>query len=209
MKKDFLFKRGMVFLADFSGTGAIGSEQGTHANGSDLTPVIIIQNDIGNKFSPTVIVAVITSKLTKAKMPTHVELHREIGLEKDSVVLCEQLKTIDKQRLKNFYCKVSRDKMAEIDRAMNISLGQVNVREEQVLKQAEEVNYWIRNIDDLIDDIYASNEQIRQRIIRLSVEYNKLKKMCEENRLYVSNYVSINEVKYRNLYKEDKKFAVI
>ena len=209
MREGFLFKRGMVFLADFSGSGAIGSEQGTHANGSDLTPVVIIQNDIGNKFSPTVIVAVITSKLTKAKMPTHVELHRELGLEKDSVVLCEQLKTIDKQRLKKFCCKVSRDKMAEIDRAMSISLGQVNVREEQVLKQAEEVNYWIRNIDDLIDDIYASNEQIRQRIIRLSVEYNKLKKMCEENRLYVSNYVTINEVKYRNLYKEDKKFAVI
>lgn len=99
--------------------------------------------------------------------------------------------------------------MAEIDRAMNISLGQINVREEQVLKQAEEVKYWIRNIDDLADDIYASNEQIRQRIIRLSVEYNKLKKMCEENRLYVSNYVVMNEVKYRNLYKEDKKFAVI
>lgn len=67
MREGFLFKRGMVFLADFSGTGAIGSEQGTHANGSDLTPVIIIQNDIGNKFSPTVIVAVITSRLTKAK----------------------------------------------------------------------------------------------------------------------------------------------
>lgn len=209
MRKGFLFKRGMVFLADFSGSGAIGSEQGTHANGSDLTPVIIIQNDVGNKFSPTVIVAVITSKLTKAKMPTHVELHREIGLEKDSVILCEQLKTIDKQRLKKFYCKVNRDKMAEIDRAMSISLGQVNVREEEVLKQAEEVKYWIRNIDDLIDDIYASNEQIRQRVIRLSVEYNKLKKMCEENRLYVSNYVVINEVKYRNLYKEDKQFAAI
>lgn len=209
MREGFLFKRGMVFLADFSGVGAIGSEQGTHANGSDLTPVIIIQNDVGNKFSPTVIVAVITSKLTKAKMPTHVELHREIGLEKDSVILCEQLKTIDKQRLKKFCAKVNRDKMAEIDRAMSISLGQVNVREEEVLKQAEEVKYWIRNIDDLIDDIYASNEQIRQRVIRLSVEYNKLKKMCEENRLYVSNYVVINEVKYRNLYKEDKQFAAI
>lgn len=209
MKEGFLFKRGMVFLADFTGAGTIGSEQGTHANGSDLTPVIIVQNDIGNKFSPTVIVAIITSKLTKAKMPTHVELHREIGLEKDSVVLCEQLKTIDKQRLQKFCTKVNRDKMAEIDRAMGISLGQINTREEQVLKQAEEVNYWIRNIDDLVDDIYASNEQIRQRIIRLSVEYNKLKKMCEENRLYVSNYVTMNEVKYRNLYKEDKKFAVI
>lgn len=209
MMNGFMFKRGMVFLADFSNCGTVGSEQGTHANGSDLTPVILISNDIGNKFSPTVIVAIITSKLTKAKMPTHVELHKEIGLEKDSVVLLEQIKTIDKQRLKKFCTKVSRDKMEEIDRAMNISLAQINVREEQALKQAEEVKYYIRVIDHLIDDVYASKEQIRQRVMRLSYEYNKLKLICEENRLHVDNYVKINEVKYRNLYKDEKQFAVI
>lgn len=209
MKEGFLFKRGMVFLADFSGEGAVGSEQGTHANGSNLTPVIIVQNDIGNKFSPTVIVSIITSKLNKSKMPTHVDLHMEMGLERNSVVLCEQVKTISKLRLKKFCCKVNKDKMIEIDRAMKISLGQLDIKEERVLNQVEEVKYWIRNIDDLLDDVYSSNEQIRQRVIRLSCEYNKLKKMCEENRLYVNNYIIINEVKYRNLYKEDKQFAVM
>lgn len=205
MMNGFMFKRGMVFLADMNGTGSVGSEQGTHANGSNITAVLITQNDVGNKYSPTVTVAVISSKIHKCKLPTHVLLKVEVGLEKDSVVLCEQIKTIDKQRLYQFCCKLDREKMKEVDRAMKISQGLLDTREEEVLEQLEEVKYWSRNIDELTDDMFASNEQIRQRIARLQIEYNKLKKLCDVKRLYVSDYFVMNEVKYRNLLKDDKK----
>ena len=86
-------KRGDIFYADLS--PVIGSEQG------GIRPVIIIQNDIGNKYSPTVIVAAITSQINKAKLPTHVEISsEEYGLNRDSVVLLEQVRTLDKKRLK-------------------------------------------------------------------------------------------------------------
>ena len=174
--RGMLIKRGMVFLLDMTGMGAIGSEQGESVKGS-LRPCVIIQNDIGNRFSPTVVVALITSKMTKAKIPTHIRLDRE--------------------------------KMAEIDRAMNISLGQLNVREEEVLKQVDEVKYLIRNIDELIDDLYSSKNQIRQRVIRLNCEYNKLKRMCEENGLYIGNYIVLDEIKYLSILKDERKYATV
>ena len=89
----FMVKRGDIFYADLS--PVVGSEQG------GIRPVLIVQNDIGNKYSPTVIVAAITSKINKAKMPTHIEIEGEKhGLAKDSVILDEQIRTIDKRRLK-------------------------------------------------------------------------------------------------------------
>lgn len=206
--RGMLIKRGMVFLLDMTGMGAIGSEQGESVKGN-LRPCVIIQNDIGNRFSPTVVVALITSKMTKAKMPTHIRLDKEIGLDTNSIVMLEQIKTVDKQRLVKFCCKLDREKIAEIDRAMNISLGQLNVREEQVLKQVEEVKYLMRSIDDLIDDLYSSKNQIRQRVIRLNCEYNKLKRMCEENNLYVSNYIVLDEIKYLSMLKDERKYATV
>ena len=86
-------KRGDIYYADLS--PVVGSEQG------GLRPVLIIQNDVGNKYSPTVIAAAITSRMEKSKLPTHIDLYAEkVGLAKDSVVLLEQVRTIDKQRLK-------------------------------------------------------------------------------------------------------------
>ena len=88
-------KRGDIFYADLS--PVVGSEQG------GLRPVLVVQNDIGNKFSPTVIIAAITSQISKAKLPTHIELDaRTFGLKKDSVVLLEQIRTLDKMRLQTF-----------------------------------------------------------------------------------------------------------
>ena len=88
-----IVKRGDIYYADLS--PVVGSEQG------GVRPVLIIQNDIGNKYSPTVIATAITSQINKAKMPTHIELDaNEYGLSKDSVVLAEQIRTIDKRRLK-------------------------------------------------------------------------------------------------------------
>ena len=109
-------KRGDIFYADLS--PVIGSEQG------GIRPVIIIQNDIGNKYSPTVIVAAITSQINKAKLPTHVEISsEEYGLNRDSVVLLEQIRTLDKKRLKEKLTYLSEDKMKEVDHALDISLG--------------------------------------------------------------------------------------
>ena len=109
-------KRGDVYYADLR--PVIGSEQG------GVRPVLIIQNDVGNKHSPTVIIAAITSKMNKAKLPTHIPLHADTsGLSKDSVVLLEQVRTIDKRRLKEKMGTVDARSMNAIDNAISISLG--------------------------------------------------------------------------------------
>lgn len=109
-------KRGDIFYADLS--PVIGSEQG------GIRPVIIIQNDIGNKYSPTVIVAAITSQINKAKLPTHVEISsEEYGLNRDSVVLLEQVRTLDKKRLKEKIGHMTEDDMRKVDRSLLISIG--------------------------------------------------------------------------------------
>lgn len=109
-------KRGEIYFADLS--PVVGSEQG------GIRPVLIIQNDVGNKFSPTVIVAAITSQINKAKIPTHVELSSKIyNLPKDSVILLEQIRTIDKKRLKEKLSQLDYAKMKQVNLAMLISLG--------------------------------------------------------------------------------------
>ena len=109
-------KRGDVFYAELD--PVIGSEQG------GVRPVLIIQNDVGNQHSPTTIVAAITGQLTKAKLPTHVDLAgRENGLAKNSVVLVEQVRTIDKTRLKEYICTLDKQIMEQIDQALLISMG--------------------------------------------------------------------------------------
>lgn len=113
-------KRGDIFYANLS--PVVGSEQGGHR------PVLVLQNDVGNKYSPTVIVAAITSQISKAKLPTHVELPaKQYSLEKDSVVLLEQLRTVDKRRLKEKITHLSEDIMTKVDDALRISLGLVQV----------------------------------------------------------------------------------
>lgn len=108
-------KRGDVYYADLR--PVIGSEQG------GIRPVVIIQNDIGNKHSPTVICAAITSKMNKAKLPTHIELSAsEYAMVKDSVILLEQLRTIDKKRLKDRICHLDDNMMRKVDKALSISL---------------------------------------------------------------------------------------
>ena len=111
-----MIKRGEIYFADLS--PVVGSEQG------GVRPVLVIQNDVGNKFSPTVIVSAITSQLSKAKLPTHIELpSQEYSLPKNSVVLLEQIRTLDKRRLKEKISCLDERKMKEINRAILISLG--------------------------------------------------------------------------------------
>ncbi len=110
-----LIRRGDIYYADLR--PVIGSEQG------GVRPVLIIQNDVGNKHSPTVICAAITSKMNKAKLPTHVELDtRKCDMVKDSVVLLEQLRTIDKQRLKEKICHIDTELLEKVDQALKVSL---------------------------------------------------------------------------------------
>ena len=108
-------KRGDIFYADLS--PVVGSEQG------GIRPVLIIQNDVGNRHSPTVICAAITSKMNKAKLPTHVEIDAsKYHLVKNSVVLLEQVRTIDKQRLKDFICHVDNKLIRQVENALRVSL---------------------------------------------------------------------------------------
>ncbi|MDW0115150.1 MULTISPECIES: type II toxin-antitoxin system PemK/MazF family toxin [Sporosarcina] len=111
-------KRGDVFFADLS--PVVGSEQG------GTRPVLVIQNDIGNRFSPTVIVAAITAQIQKAKLPTHVEIVAErYGFERDSVILLEQVRTIDKSRLTDKITHLDESLMERVDEALEISFGLV------------------------------------------------------------------------------------
>ncbi|MDO5335982.1 MAG: type II toxin-antitoxin system PemK/MazF family toxin [Eubacteriales bacterium] len=110
-----VIRRGDIFYADLR--PVVGSEQG------GIRPVLIIQNDVGNRHSPTVICAAITSKMNKAKLPTHIELDSsEYDIMKDSVILLEQLRTIDKKRLKDKVCHLDRDILSKVDHALEVSL---------------------------------------------------------------------------------------
>lgn len=109
-------KRGDIYFADLS--PVIGSEQG------GVRPVLIVQNDVGNQHSPTTIVAAITGQISKAKLPTHVELvGKASGLSKNSVILVEQVRTIDKKRLKEKICNLEGEVMEQVNRALLISMG--------------------------------------------------------------------------------------
>ena len=109
-----IVKRGDIYYADLS--PVVGSEQG------GIRPVLVIQNDIGNKYSPTVIAAAITSQINKAKMPTHIELAaKDYGLNKDSVILLEQIRTIDKRRLREKIGRIDDGFMASVNNALSIS----------------------------------------------------------------------------------------
>lgn len=112
--------RGDIFYADLS--PVIGSEQG------GIRPVLIVQNDIGNKYSPTVIVTAITSQINKAKLPTHIEIGADdYGLNKDSVILLEQIRTIDKKRLREKIGHLDDDLMYKVNDSLSISLGLTDI----------------------------------------------------------------------------------
>ncbi len=115
-----VIKRGDMYYADLS--PVVGSEQG------GVRPVLIVQNDIGNKYSPTVIASAITSQINKAKLPTHIEINaNEYGLQKDSVILLEQIRTIDKKRLKEKIGRLDNGLMIKVDEALGISFGLIEL----------------------------------------------------------------------------------
>jgi len=111
-----MIKRGEIYFAQLN--PVVGSEQG------GIRPVLVVQNDIGNQYSPTTIILAITSQINKAKLPTHVEIEAHAyGLERDSVILAEQIRTIDKSRLKQRLAVLKEDAMKKVDQALMVSLG--------------------------------------------------------------------------------------
>jgi mRNA interferase MazF len=111
-----MIKRGEIYYAQLN--PVVGSEQG------GIRPVLVVQNDIGNQYSPTTIILAITSQINKAKLPTHVELKgEEFGLERDSVILAEQIRTIDKTRLKQRISALNEEVMQRVNTALSVSIG--------------------------------------------------------------------------------------
>ena len=110
-------RRGDIYYADLS--PVVGSEQG------GVRPVLIVQNDVGNRYSPTVIAAAITSQTGKARLPTHIEVHTDSGLAKSSIVLLEQIRTLDKRRLKDRMGHLDDETMTLVNEALSVSFGLV------------------------------------------------------------------------------------
>lgn len=174
MYNELFYNRGDIFYSDLSPT--VGSEQG------GMRPVVIIQNNTGNKYSPTVIVAAITSQITKAKLPTHVELKaKEYGLIKDSVVLCEQVRTLDKKRLKTKIGHISNEKMNQIDKATEVSVG---LKIQQPIIKTIDLTY-IRDSIDTINEITEEYEiyhtESAKRIMDSCIV--RLFKYCKKNNI--------------------------
>ena len=108
-------RRGDIYYADLS--PVVGSEQG------GVRPVLIVQNDVGNRYSPTVIAAAITSQTGKARLPTHIEVHTDSGLAKSSIVLLEQIRTLDKRRLRECMGTLDSKSMQQVNKALSVSFG--------------------------------------------------------------------------------------
>ena len=176
-----LYKRGQIYNATLSGTQ--GSEQG------GLRPVLIVQNNIGNKFSPTITIVPLTSELTKARLPTHVELEG-YGLNFKSVILIEQIRTIDKRRLRDYIGQLNEELMEKVNKGILIHNGIINEKEELVKEKISDVEgldkficRWllaggaIKDIESYIKEIKYKINEINNIIykyrinIKLNVEY--------------------------------------
>lgn len=200
INKSFNVRRGDVYILDLGGT--VGSEQG------GARPYCIIQGDVGNRFSPTVIVSAITSQQCKADLPVHVELSTTIGLEKNSVCLLEQVRTIDKKRLvgARFVARLRRDDLNAISEAISISMGITYGNEKEPREQADEVKYWVRQVRNLISYDNIPEKIILESIERLRYEYLKLENTCTRCRTYVDRFFTedISEFTSEYGYKREK-----
>lgn len=179
------FKRGDIYYADF-GVG-VGSEQG------GIRPVVIVQNNVGNKYSPTLIVAPLTSKLTKTKLPTHVMIRAsESGLAKDSIALTEQIRVIDKIRIKEYITSLTGITLARLNEALEISLGLST----EVEKKAEQLTSEIKVLDVLISKcitILNTIKPIEQELKTREHKLYELESYCKNNKLNINNYYTIED----------------
>lgn len=196
-KNNFEYKRGQIFFSELEGTKF--SEQG------GVRPVVIIQNDIGNKYSPTIIVAPVTSQMTKAKLPTHVEVNNSV-LDRNSIILTEQLRTIDKRRLRKYIGVASQETMDKVNKALLISLelDQDRDRKHQldlINKQLEEIKGLDIFICRWISKGGALNS-IKEDVMELNIRIKELSEKCNKLNINI-NY----EIKYDKLIGGKEKYC--
>lgn len=182
MNNEFIIKRGMIFYTDL-GVGE-GSVQ------AGLRPVIIVGNSLQCKFGPIITVIPITSKIAKKRLMTQTLLINEIGLNRESMAMAEQITTISKDKLVSYIGRLRKSTMEEIDKTIDAALALTDIREKEIEKQVEEVKRWESNINDLKDIVpKTALEQIK---LRYKIELNKLDNICNSNRKNINNYYIAN-----------------
>lgn len=178
-----MIKRGDIILCD------LGAGKGSEQYG--IRPCVVVQNDLGNRFSPTLIVAPTTSKLEKIKLPTHVKIEQCDSLDKNSVVLCEQLRTIDKVRISGICGKVSSEDLKRITAALITSVEIFKRGEQQAREQAIRVKTRERSIIELVE--LVGLEPMMEYICRYQRELIKLDGICNKHGLLINNYYNQDE----------------
>ena len=182
MNNEFMIKRGMIFYADLG-----NSENSVQAG---LRPVIIVGNGLQCKFGPIITVIPITSKIAKKRLMTQTLLINEIGLNRESMAMAEQITTISKDKLVSYIGRLRKSTMEEIDKTIDAALALTDIREKEIEKQVEEVKRWENNINDLKDIVpKTALEQIK---LRYRIELNKLDNICNSNRKNINNYYIAN-----------------
>ena len=179
-----IVKRGEVYLVDLGKENKVGSEQ------TGIRPVIIVQNEIGNKFSPTIIVATITSQTQKKRMPTQVLIGKESGLLTNSMAMMEQLLVISKERLGKHIGTAPNNIMEEIDKALKVSLELEKIERKEI-QEAKRKAKLIEDMDNVIKawlDMSRDVSEIYDFISERQARVNDLKSYCENFQLLYTNY---------------------
>lgn len=194
MNNEFMIKRGMVFYAD------LGINEDSVQGG--LRPVIIVGNNLQGKYGPVITVIPITSKISKKRLMTQTLLINEIGLNRESMAMAEQITTISKDKLVSYIGRLRKETIKEIDKTIDAALALTDFREKEIMAQVSEVKRWEDNINDLKDLVPKNSlEQIK---IRYKIELNKLNEICKSNGKNINNYYIANI----NLFSNEPRIAI-
>ena len=194
MNNEFIIKRGMIFYADL-GVGE-GSVQ------AGLRPVIIVGNGLQCKYGRIITVIPITSKVAKKRLMTQTLLINEIGLNRESMAMAEQITTISKDKLVSYIGRLRKETIKEIDKTIDAALALTDFREKEIMAQVSEVKRWEDNINDLKDLVPKNSlDQIK---IRYKIELNKLNEICKSNGKNINNYYIANI----NLFSNEPRIAI-
>lgn len=180
---EFAVRRGDIVICNL-GEG-IGSEQ------SGKRPCVVVQNNLGNKYAPTIIVAALTSSNGKSKLPTHIPVSVLDGVTKPSTILCEQLRTIDKRRICGLVGSISDEVMEKVDQAINISLETITPAKLEIIKLAEK----LKGRDESICELYGEipHHLLSQMIIKFKVYLDEFERLCIENRVYGEDFYEMSK----------------
>ena len=194
MNNEFMIKRGMVFYAD------LGINEDSVQGG--LRPVIIVGNNLQGKYGLVITVIPITSKITKKRLMTQTLLINEIGLNRESMAMAEQITTISKDKLVSYIGRLRKETIKEIDKTIDAALALTDFREKEIMAQVSEVKRWEDNINDLKDLVPKNSlDQIK---IRYKIELNKLNEICKSNGKNINNYYMANI----NLFSNEPRIAI-